>query len=174
MRGWLRMGAGMACVFGLLLAGPASALAKGEVPPDSLGRDGAGHEVRVSDLRGKVVVVSFWASWCGYCRKELPVLAGLQDLAGKDRVAVVAVNTMDYRDVYLSLRRKLKDIQLTMTRDASGSVGKAYGVTGIPHLFVIDRQGRVTYELSGYGEESLQDIVDAVNRQIALPSPSGS
>ena len=97
------------------------------------------------------------------------MLAGLQDAAGKDRVEVIAINTMDDRDVYLALRRKLKDIQLTMTRDASGSVGEAYGVHTIPHLFIIDREGRIAYEHSGYGEESLQEIVDEVNQQLALP-----
>jgi thiol-disulfide isomerase/thioredoxin len=153
----------------LLVAGRAGALAHGDLPPDDLGVDASGHHVHVSDHRGKVVVVSFWASWCGYCRKELPVLAGLQDAAGKDRVEVVAVNTMDDRDVYLSIRRRLKDIQLTMTRDASGSVGKAYDVHSIPHLFILDREGRIAYEYSGYDEESLQEIVDAVNHQLAVP-----
>jgi len=154
----------------LLVAGQAgAALAHGDTPPDDLGLDAGGHHVHVSDHRGKIVVVSFWASWCGHCRKELPVLAGLQDAAGKDRVEVIAVNTMDDRDVYLAIRRRLKDVQLTMTRDASGSVGEAYGVHTIPHLFILDRDGRIAYEYSGYGEDSLQEIVDAVNREIAVP-----
>lgn len=157
------------CALALLSAGTAGALARGDLPPDDLGFDSSGHHVHASDHRGKVMVVSFWASWCGYCRKELPVLAGLQDAAGKDRVEVVAVNTLDDRDAYLALRRKLKDIQLTMTRDGSGSVGEAYGVHSLPHLFILDREGRVAYEYSGYGEDSLQDIVDAVNRELAVP-----
>jgi thiol-disulfide isomerase/thioredoxin len=153
----------------LLVAGHAGALARGDTPPDDLGLDAGGHHVHVGDHRGKVVVVSFWASWCGYCRKELPVLAGLQDAAGKDRVEVIAVNTMDDRDAYLAIRRRLKDVQLTMTRDASGSVGEAYGVRTIPHLFILDREGRIADEYSGYGEDSLQEIVDAVNHEIAVP-----
>jgi thiol-disulfide isomerase/thioredoxin len=154
----------------LLAAGQAGAITRGDTPPDDLGLDSHGNQVHVSDQRGKVLVISFWASWCGYCRKELPVLAGLQDAAGKDRVEVIAINTMDDRDVYLALRRKLKDIQLTMTRDASGSVGEAYGVHTIPHLFIIDREGAIAYEHSGYGEESLQEIVDEVNHQLAVPA----
>jgi thiol-disulfide isomerase/thioredoxin len=158
----------------LVMAGQAQALTVGQAPPDGLGVDRSGREVLVSEQHGKVLVVSFWASWCGYCRKELPVLAGLQEAAGKERVEVVAINTMDDREVYLSIRRKLRDVKLTMTRDASGSVGKAYGVNGIPHLLIIDRQGKVAFELTGYGEDSLDDIVDQVNRQLVLPSTAAA
>jgi len=115
------------------------------------------------------MVVTFWASWCGYCRKELPMLAGLQDAAGKDRLEVVAVNFQDDRDVYRGLLRKLKDIQLTMTHDATGRIGDAYGVKGIPHLLVIGKNGKVAFKASGYGEESLQEILDAVNGELARP-----
>jgi thioredoxin-related protein len=48
-------------------------------------------------------------------------------------------------------------------------VGKAYDVHSIPHLFILDREGRIAYEYSGYDEESLQEIVDAVNHQLAVP-----
>jgi thiol-disulfide isomerase/thioredoxin len=152
------------------MAGPASAaIAVGDIPPDNLGRNPGGDEVRVSDQRGKVVVITFWASWCGYCRKELPVLAGLQDVAGKDRVEVIAVNYEDDRDVYRALRRKLKNVQLTMTHDQSGEIGRAYGVQGIPRLFMVDRQGRIAYIHSGYGDSSIDEIVNAVNKLLAAP-----
>ena len=153
------------------MAGPASAaIAVGDIPPDYLGRNPGGDEVRVSDQRGKVVVITFWASWCGYCRKELPVLAGLQDVAGKDRVEVIAVNYEDDRDVYRALRRKLKNVQLTMTHDQSGEIGRAYGVQGIPRLFMVDRQGRIAYIHSGYGDSSIDEIVKAVNKLLATPT----
>lgn len=49
----------------------------GDTPPDALGRNREGNDVVLSDHRGKVVVVTFWATWCGYCLKELPVLENL-------------------------------------------------------------------------------------------------
>jgi thiol-disulfide isomerase/thioredoxin len=152
----------------LAMAGRAHAgIGIGDVPPDDLGRDPHGDPIKVSDQQGKVVVITFWASWCGYCRQELPVLAGLQEAAGKDRVEVVAVNYKDDRDVYKALRRKLKDVQLTMTHDESGAVGRAYGVQGIPRLFMIDRSGRIAYVHTGYGDDSINQIVAAVNRLLA-------
>jgi thiol-disulfide isomerase/thioredoxin len=145
----------------------------GDVPPDNLGRTSNGEEVRVADQHGKVVVVTFWASWCGYCRQELPVLAGLQEAAGKDRMTVVAVNYKDERKVYRALVRALKDVQLTMTHDADGAIGKAYGVDGIPRLLMIDRDGKVAYVSVGYDTDSLDEIVDAANKLLAQPATPG-
>jgi len=66
----------------------------------------------------------------------------------------------------------LKDVQLTLTFDASGRIGKAYGVEGLPHLLIIGKDGKVAFEDTGYGEESLQEIVDVVNRELAKPAQS--
>jgi thiol-disulfide isomerase/thioredoxin len=163
-----------AVLLGLLFASTVAhaGVGVGDTPPDQLGRSHQGADIRISAFHGKVMVVTFWASWCGYCRKELPVLAGLQDAAGKDRLEVVAVNYHDDRDVYLALARKLKDVQLTLTYDASGRIGDAYGVTGLPYLLIIGKDGKVAFQDTGYGEESLQTIVDAVNKEIAKPSAS--
>jgi len=150
---------------------PPARVSVGDIPPDDLGRGRNGDEFLISAQHGKVVVVTFWASWCGYCRKELPMLGGLQDAAGRDRLEVVAIN-QDDRDVYRALLRKFKDVQLTMTHDAGGRIGAAYGVTGIPHLLVIGRNGKVAFKATGYGEESMQAILDAVNG--ALAGPAGS
>ncbi len=167
MRPW----AAIALAMSLTVSGLAHAgVAIGDTPPERLGNNQQGVLVRTSDFRGKVVVVTFWASWCGYCRKELPVLAGLQE-AGKGQVEVVAVNSGDDRDVYRALVRRLKDVRLTMTRDANGDISRGYGVNTIPRLFMLDRQGRVAYVHSGYSEaESLDAIIGAANRLLAMPA----
>jgi len=157
-------------VSGPTFAGTNPMVAVGDTPPDALGPGREGREVLISAQHGKVVVVTFWASWCGYCRQELPILAGLQQAAGKDRVEVIAVNYKDDLDVYRVLSRKLKGVQLTLTRDASGRIGEAFGVKGIPHLFVIGKDGKVAFQKTGYGEESIQIILDAVNAELAKPA----
>ena len=90
---------------------PAQAgLAVGQPPPDLLGKNPQGDEVRISDHGGKVVVVTFWASWCGYCLKEMPVLEGLQRAVGRERMEVVAVNLKEPPRTYRAILRQLEDV----------------------------------------------------------------
>ncbi len=158
-------------VLALLISGGAHAakVAVGDTPPDALGRDVQGKDVMISDHLGKVVVVTFWASWCGYCLKEMPVLEGLQQVAGKGRLEVVAVNFKEDRRTYKAILRKLKQVELTMTHDPDGRISDAYGVVVIPYLFLIDKSGKVGYIHSGYSEASLPKLVDAVNGLLRAP-----
>ncbi|MCB1577796.1 MAG: TlpA family protein disulfide reductase, partial [Xanthomonadales bacterium] len=85
----------------LLLTGLAQAASLvGSPAPDALGIDKDNQAIHVSDYRGKVVVLTFWASWCGYCLKELPVLENLQRKVGSEQIAVVAINTDRDHDKY--------------------------------------------------------------------------
>ncbi|MFY8061520.1 MAG: TlpA family protein disulfide reductase, partial [Arenimonas sp.] len=65
-------------------------LSEGQPAPNLLGKDVKGNPVTVDAFRGKVLVVTFWASWCGPCRKELPALNALQNAVGTELIQVVA------------------------------------------------------------------------------------
>lgn len=162
------------CAILLAVAVPGMAwagLQVGDTPPDLLGTSQHGEQVRVSDHRGKVVVVTFWASWCGYCLKEMPILEGLQRAVGRDRMEVVAINLKEPPRTYRSIMRQLKDVGLTMTHDRDGDIAEAFGVEAVPRLFMIDKGGRLAYLHTGYSEESLPMIVEAANA--LLRSPEG-
>ena len=97
--GWANRRIPAAAVFVLFLllalianSAPRQALTVGDYPPEDLGRDASGNRIHLSDYRGKIVIVSFWASWCGPCRKEIPVLAQIQKLGTRGKIAVFAVN----------------------------------------------------------------------------------
>ncbi|MES3020740.1 MAG: TlpA disulfide reductase family protein [Pseudomonadota bacterium] len=157
------------CAAALALYAPLSFAAgpeAGDVAPDLLGKMFNGDKVLVSTHAGKVVVVSFWATWCTYCLKELPILEGLQKVAGKGRVEVIAVNTED-RDTFRDVLRKLKDLKMTLAYDPSEVGAKAYGVDGLPHLVIIGRDGKIVRVYRGYGEDTLAKIVDDINVAIA-------
>jgi peroxiredoxin len=146
-------------------APPASPeLRAGDVAPDLLGEDRDGNTIRVSDHRGKVVALTFWATWCSYCLKELPILENLQRRLGKARVEVVAVNIDKDRADYIAMRRRLKGFELTMAEDdRKQSVASAYGVSNLPHLVLIDKAGRLARVHVGYAESMLGGFVDEIN-----------
>jgi thiol-disulfide isomerase/thioredoxin len=142
--------------------------ASGDPAPDYVGKTLAGDPLAVSAHRGKVVVISFWATWCPYCLKELPVLEGIQKVAGANKVQVIAVNTED-RQVFRDASRVLKNYTLTLAYDPGNKSQDAYGVKGIPHLLIIGRDGQILSVYRGYDESSLNDIVEDLNSAIRAP-----
>jgi peroxiredoxin len=142
----------------------------GDEAPDYVGKTLDGDLVRLNTYRGKAVVISYWATWCPYCLKELPILSNIQRVVGKDRMQVIAINT-ESRDVFRKVTRALQplDIQLAYDPDSKGRA--AYGVGPIPHMMIIGRDGVIDSVHKGYGEESLDKIVAAINRVSGAGSP---
>ena len=138
----------------------------GEAAPDvALGMTASGDAAKVADYPGKVVVVSFWASWCAPCRKELPILEGLQR-EGKGSIQVIAVNIEDH-DVFEKAAKLLGALHVLLVNDRSNRSQRAYKVKGIPHMVIIGRDGRILSVHEGYGEAALDGIVDEINRALA-------
>ena len=107
--------------------------------------DGTG-TVSLADLRGQIVVINFWASWCDPCKEEAPVLEDFwQTEAEPNGVAFVGIDTQDLSD---DARAFAKTYALTypLVHDAGGEVGRDYGVGAFPETFVVDAQGRAVPE----------------------------
>jgi thiol-disulfide isomerase/thioredoxin len=135
----------------------------GDVPPENLGRASTGGKVKLSDYRGKIVIISFWASWCAPCRKELPGLAAIQKNATRDKIVVFAVNWKESGDRYLTIIKALKDVDLTLVSDENGYLGGEYGVKSIPHMIIVGRDGRIAAVHVGYGESEFPVLVNEIN-----------
>jgi thiol-disulfide isomerase/thioredoxin len=168
-----------ACFFALLVLFTHVAVAAappggGDLAPSALGRDANDHDVRVEDMHGKVVVVTFWASWCGYCLKELPILANIQKLAGADNLQVVAISYKEDHDNFRKIYRTLRKSNLVLTYDTKSTISSAYGVTGIPHMVMIGRDGRIAYVHVGYDESMLDTIANELNTLLAAPVPANT
>jgi thiol-disulfide isomerase/thioredoxin len=170
---WRRCGLAIALSTVAPSATPAAhAPAAGDMAPSFLGRTLDGHTISIGTYLGKVVVVSFWATWCPPCREELPVLENMQR-AGRGSIQVIAVNT-ESRDVFRSAAKTLASLQLLLTNDVDNKGFNAYGVRGLPHLLVIGRGGRIVSVRSGYGRGETEDLADEINRALAIPSAAAS
>jgi thiol-disulfide isomerase/thioredoxin len=154
----------------LVAAGASAAPGVGDTPPDYIGKTLDGTPVHLSQHAGKVRVVSFWATWCPYCLKELPILNGMQKVAGKEQMHVVAVNTEE-RAVFRKVVKVLSTLDVNLAYDPDQSAQKAYGVKGIPHMVIIGRDGKIQSLYRGYSESSLDQIVADINRALAGPKP---
>jgi thiol-disulfide isomerase/thioredoxin len=165
-------------LFGLMLCFVANAaeMQPGDTPPDALGSVLGGPAVSVSSLRGKVVVISFWATWCGYCMKEMPVLAGLQALATQRGLPlqVVAIDSKEDHDTFARSARLLKKRLpgLLITWDRTGAIGKPYGSDKfIPVMVMLHRDGTVAHVHAGYGENMLDSLVSEINDLLVESQP---
>ena len=156
-----------------------AAIAPGDMPSDALRSTQKGQLVTVSSLHGKVVVISFWATWCGYCMKEMPVLINLQALARRRHLPlqVVSIDDKESRNTFVSasrvLRPKLPNLLITWDRD--GDMGKPYGVKGIPVMVMLHRDGSVAHVHIGYGENMPDTLVAEINDLLdnpATPTPA--
>ncbi len=167
-------------LFGLLLCFTAKAeLRPGDTPPDALGSTMDGTAVSASALHGKVVVISFWATWCGYCMKEMPVLANLQVLATQRKLPlqVVSIDSMESREIFVHsvrvLQPRLPGLLLGWDRD--GRIGEPYGTgKGIPVMVMLHRDGTVAQLHVGYGEDMLDGLVVEINALLREPDPGAT
>src|SRR6266850_6812834 len=122
--------------------GTAAALpAIGVAAPDFASKSDSGRNVRLSELRGQVVLINFWASWCSPCRQELPLLNKIYVQYRAAGFMLLAVNVDDNRKDAEALLKRL-ELRFPTLFDDAKSVAKLYGVDTMPATLVIDRDGR--------------------------------
>lgn len=148
-----------------------------EPAPDFTLTDTYGKTVRLSDLRGKVVVLDFWATWCGPCKRSFPAMQKAVDKYKNDPgVVFLFIHTWERNEnatesavEYLKENnysfRLLMDLKDPATK--ANTVVKSYGVTGIPAKFVIDPQGNIRFKVTG-AAGSDEEIVAELSQMIEM------
>jgi cytochrome c biogenesis protein CcmG/thiol:disulfide interchange protein DsbE len=140
------------------------ALARGErprAPALTLPTLSGGRGAALSDYRGKVVVLNYWASWCTPCRQESPLLQRWQRRLAGHGATVLGVDSLDVTADALAFIRRFR-LTYPMLRDRDGATQHRFGVTGYPETVVIDRDGRIAAVRRG-------PVDDAFLRSAVLP-----
>lgn len=108
-----------------------------------------GEEISLSDYKGKKVLLNFWATWCQYCRTEMPVFQNLTDNYG-DEVVVLAVNIME-REKEEDIKYFINSNQYTfkVLLDHNNKVSEAYNVRGLPSNYLINQDGEIEFQKLG-------------------------
>jgi len=129
-----------------------------------------GKNVRLQDLRGKVVFLNFWASWCPPCRAEAKDLEAAWQRFKDQDIVFVGINIQDKEPNAIDYINEF-GITFPNGRDATGRIAVDYGVWGIPETFFIDTEGRITYKHVGsLGSPTITTKLDEAQRSLVSAS----
>jgi thiol-disulfide isomerase/thioredoxin len=113
--------------------------------------------VSLDSLRGKVVYLDFWASWCGPCKKSFPWMNSLQKRHAADGLHVVAINLDEKREDAAAFLAKVP-ANFTIVYDPAGATAKAYKIKGMPSSALIGRDGQLLWLHTGFNEANMAQL----------------
>ncbi len=129
-------------------------------------KDLAGNSFRLSQQRDRIVVLDFWASWCGPCVQTMPLVEAVVDELGVDKINLVAVNIQESSSRAQAAVERL-EIAATVLLDSDGQTAAAYAANAIPQTVIIDRSGTVTHVFVGGGPKFIAQFRTALETAIA-------
>ena len=152
----------------LLLIGVLSAEALAEAKPGTSAADfkmttTSGEQVTLSELKGRVVVINFWASWCPGCIYEFPGLNRLADKLSDIPVTFVALSEDINPQDMTGFLQKQKPLFMNVAWDVNGIIAGSYGVNALPTTIVVDKRGIIRMFQLGYRPGDEKKIEDLVN-----------
>ena len=135
----------------------------GDAPPRITLAELGGRSLRIPDeVRGKVVILHFWAGGCSSCREEMPAMESLYTRYGKRGFAILAVNVGQRKETVRKFAAELK-VSYPVYLDPEAKVAREYEVVGVPKTFILDRNGVIRYKIvGGASKESLNKLVGSL------------
>jgi len=160
---------GLALLAGLTVRLTAAGLKQGDPFPDLAAFKLEGN--LPSDLKGKVVLVDFWASWCGPCKQSFPVMEELHQRYGGKGLVIIAVS-VDEKKSEMEAFLKKGHASFTVVRDVGQKLVEKAGVATMPSSFLLDREGKIRFAHSGYrGEETRKKYAEEIESLLKQAAP---
>lgn len=126
------------------------------------------NKIKLSDYKGKVVLLNFWATWCPPCVREMPSMERLQQEIDADSFKVIAINQMEDADQVFAFTGQLTvDPTFEILFDKTSSVSREYAVRGLPTTYLIDKQGMIRYRAVGGREFDHPEVIKIIEQLIA-------
>ena len=142
-------------------------LKAGDPAPDFSLVDRQGNTWTLSQLKGQVVFINFWATWCPPCLKELPSMQRLYDMLPDDKFKMLAILNSD-KPVLADFIVNQQQLTMPVLDDSMNMVGSKYNLTGLPETFIIDKEGIIRQKVIGAAQwdapSSIQMIMNYINQ----------
>lgn len=142
---------------GALAFGGGGAVRVGNMAPDFTLKDLDGNSVTLSDLKGKVVFLNFWATWCPPCRTEMPSMEMLNEVFSTSDFVMLAINVEKEGEKVVPAFLERNPHSFTILLDLEEEVQRSYGVFRFPESFLVDKTGRISkHYIGAYDWSSVQ------------------
>ena len=150
----------------LIVASTAAAVKVGDTPPPIDMPDLAGEKVDLRELEGKVVVVDFWASWCGPCKQEMPALESLHKKYAEQGLVIVGVN-IDNNPKKMNNFLKGAPVGFRIVHDPKIQIAQRYEPSTMPTSYFIGRGGKIRYVHEGFRKKDAEGIEARIKSLLA-------
>ncbi|MCB1869272.1 MAG: TlpA family protein disulfide reductase [Gammaproteobacteria bacterium] len=134
--------------------------------PEFVLRDLDGNQHRLSDYRGQVVIINFWATWCPPCREEMPSMQRAWESLKNDGIHMLAINVGEDEDTIFQFTANYP-VDFPLLMDSDSGVINQWPVRGLPTTFVVDPKGRISYRAIGgreWDDPALLSLVRALKQ----------
>jgi thiol-disulfide isomerase/thioredoxin len=150
----------------LLSASAAHALGPGDAPPPVDMADLGGKKVDLKVLEGKVVVIDFWASWCGPCKEEMPVLESLHQKYAERGLVIVGIN-IDRSAKKMNKFLKSTSVTFRIVHDPKITIAQKYEPSTMPSSYFIGRNGKLRYIHEGFSKKDAAELEERIKALLA-------
>ncbi|MFT4800186.1 MAG: peroxiredoxin [Candidatus Azotimanducaceae bacterium] len=156
-------------IIALLASAVVNAVELEDTVPDFTLKSMGGQNLRLEEFRGQVVLINFWASWCGPCRQEMPILQKIHERYEPLGFTVLGINVDDNQEKARKIAERL-NLNFPLLLDTGQFVSEAYDVNAMPYSVLVSRDGKINYIHRGYKPGDENQYVNRLKQLLRVPA----